>query len=177
MRHGTSAAPLTLTALVLLALGCGDGPQPTAPTSSSDAAPEPVSATAGQAAEEDDGPGRSFAFFPPLRPASDPPGPFDAEAAPVAEICRLADGSCAGEPVERFTPEGKGSQRVRASEGKFIVSWHAKRSSLPTAPPSGCGCWWTATRSAISTSCSPAAARGRGKARGRGGGPRRRTAR
>lgn len=130
MRHRTSVAPAALTALALLALGCGDGPQPMAPPPSSDAAPEPAPATAQQAAEQE-GPGRSFAFFPPLRPASDPPGPFDASAAPVVEVCRLVDGTCAGEPVERFTPEGKGSERVRASEGKFVVNWHTKRSSLP----------------------------------------------
>ena len=70
-----------------------------------------------------------FYFLPPLVAAPSYSGVFDATVQPFVEVCAVAGGACAHNPVAHFTTTGgTGSERVRidARGELYVVNWHTK---------------------------------------------------
>jgi hypothetical protein len=77
---------------------------------------------------------QGFFFLPPLAPAPDDSGGFDAGRQPIVEVCRLdVSGSCIG-LVARFTTQSTGSERIRVDSAArhYHAQWNTAN-DLPLA--------------------------------------------
>lgn len=78
-----------------------------------------------------------FFFLPPIVPAPDFEGVFNATRSPAVEICLVDQDMCAAEQPEGFPivftmDDGPGSENVRVSaeDEHYIVNWHTKQFDL-----------------------------------------------